>query len=152
MHQRLDAGISRRARNVASGVDMDRFEILLTALEEKARQVDRGLGTLERLRHLCGIADIAAHQLDLADRAHGRKEVGIGRMAHRDADAIAGLCQRAHRMPPQKPRTAEYRDDLIDHGRENPFGDEGFIAQPGRDASPAVTHSPPCVQNRPSLA
>ena len=64
----------------------------------------------DRARDLIGIVHVALHQLDLADGPHRRQVVGEVGIAHRHADAITGLRQRAHGVAPDKARTAKNRD------------------------------------------
>ncbi len=103
MHKRADACVARRFGDGSDRLDMDGVEALPAALIEDAGQVDGRVGALERLPDLVAVTDIAAHQLDLSDTSHGRQEIGARRPAHRHADAIAGLGQRAHDIAAQKP-------------------------------------------------
>ena len=92
---------------------MHRIETLAAALEQDADQIDQHIGVARRGLDRSGIAHIGLHGVDLADAAERLQVAGEFGPAHRDADAVVALGQRAHHVAAEKARAA------ID-------GDEGF--------------------------
>ncbi len=67
------------------------------------------------------VAQIGLHGVDLADPAERLQVAGEVRPAHRDADAVAALAQRAHHMAAEEARAAEDGDQRVEIG----LGDVG---------------------------
>ena len=71
------------------------------------------------------IAHVGLHRVDLADAAERLQVAGEVRPAHRDADAVVALGQRADQMAAEEARAAEDGDQRVDvgldgHGSLNP--------------------------------
>ena len=56
---------------------------------------------------------VRLHRVDLADPAERLQVAGQFRPPHRNPDAVVALGQRPHDVSPQKPRSAENRDEGI---------------------------------------
>ena len=93
---------------------MHGVEALVAALEQDADQIDHGVGVAHRRLDRMRVAQIGLHGLDLADpaqaAANGRHSSGP---AHRDADAVAAVGQRAHHVAAEKTRAAEHGDKRL---------------------------------------
>ena len=87
---------------------------LRAALGQNADEIDGDMRIAHRGRDRGRIAHIGLHGVDLTDLAERLQMARQFGPAHRDADAIITLGQRAHDMPADKTRSAENRDQRID--------------------------------------
>ena len=69
------------------------------------------------------VAQVRLHRVDLADPAERLQMAGEFRPAHRDADAVAALAERADHVPAEEARAAIDRDQGVDIG----LGDVGLV-------------------------
>ncbi len=105
------AGGACRARHGFGARGHHRIEALAAVLEQDADQIDDDIGVVHRRRDRIRITQIGLHGVDLADAAHRLQMEGEIGAAHRDADAVAAVGERAHHVAAEKTRTAEYRNE-----------------------------------------
>ena len=103
-----------RKRDRLGAERLHRVEALAAALEQDADQVDHHVGVAHRRRDRGRIAQVGLHGMDLADPAERLQMAGEIRPAHRDADAVAALGQRAHHMAAEESRAAEHGDQRVE--------------------------------------
>ncbi len=108
----LDAAGGAYLGHMGSGLALDGFEALTHGFIKDSDQVDAGGGAFEGAFDIGFAGDVAAHDLDLTDVAHGLQVIGDGGFAHGDADAPALPRQGPHDLFADKARTAENRDYL----------------------------------------
>ena len=95
--------VGRRARDGARALGVHRLEPLAPALEQDADEVDDRVGIARRRGDGIGVAQVRLHGVDLADPAERLQVAGQFRPAHRDADAIAPLAERADHVAAENP-------------------------------------------------
>src|ERR1700720_71843 len=110
MNEQRRGGLSRARHRLRTGRH-HRVKTLAAAFEQNADQVDHHIGVAHRRRDRFRVAKIGLHGVNLADPAHRLQMPGQFRPAHRDADAVATLGQRAHHVTTEKTRAAEYCDE-----------------------------------------
>ena len=91
-------------------------KLLASALEQDADKIDHHVGAARRGLDRSRVAQVGLHRVDLADPAERLQVAGEFRPAHRDADAVAALAQRAHDVAAEKARAAIDRDQRVDMG------------------------------------
>ena len=74
------------------------------------------VGVARRRLDRARIAHVGLHGMDLADPAERLQMAGEVGPAHRDADAVVALGQRADQMAAEEARAAEDGDQLVDVG------------------------------------
>ena len=122
MHKRR--GIGRRRQRHRFGAErLHRVEALAPPLEQDADQVDQHVGAARRGLDRARIAQVRLHRVDLADPAERLQMAGEFRPAHRDADAVAALAERADHVAAEEARAAVDRDQRVDIG----LGDVGLV-------------------------
>ena len=89
-------------------------EALPAALEQDADQVDHARRRRAPRPRPSRIAQVGLHRMDLADPAERLQVAGEVGPAHRDADAVAALGQRAHHVAAEEARAAEDGDQRVD--------------------------------------
>ena len=93
-------------------------EALPAALEQDAGEVDHHVGVARRRLDRRGVPHVSLHRVDLADPAERLQMAGEVGPAHRDADAVMALGQRADQMAAEEARAAEHGDQLVVVGLE----------------------------------
>ena len=104
----------RRERHRLRAKRVHRLEPLPAALEQDADEVDHEVGVAHGRLDRSRVAQIGLHRMDLADPAERLQMARQVRPAHRDANAIAALGERAHHMAAEKARAAEDRDQRVE--------------------------------------
>src|ERR1700689_2104707 len=88
-------------------------EALAAPLEQNADQIDDDVGIarrgLDRLRK----AHIRLHRFYLPDSPERLQMAGQLRAAHRDANTVLAVGERAHHMAADEARAAEHRDQRV---------------------------------------
>ena len=113
-HARAESGGGERGAFRAAG--MHDVETLRAALIQDADEVDDDARSAHRGFDRARIAHIGLHGMDLADAAERLQEIGQFGPAHRNADAVAALGQRAHDMAAEKAGAAENGDEGVGVG------------------------------------
>ena len=103
-----------RQRHRLGADGLHRVEALAPALEQDADQVDHHVGVARGRLDRGGIAQVGLHGVDLADPAERLQVAGELGPAHRDADAVAALGERAHHMAAEEARAAEHGDQGVE--------------------------------------
>ena len=94
-----------------SALGLHRVKGLRAAFGQDADQVDGDAGIAHRGLHRGRVAHIGLHGVDLADPAERLQVPGQFRPADRHPNAVIALRQRPDHVPPQKARSAKYRDE-----------------------------------------
>ena len=87
---------------------------LAAAFEQNSDKIDHDRGIARRGHHRIRITQVGLHGMDLADAAERLKVPGQVGAAHRDADAITALRQRAHDIAAEKSGAADDGDQGIE--------------------------------------
>ena len=116
------------------GGDMHIVETL-SALVERAHQIDSGVGAFQCGANGVFIAHIGLAKLDLAHMAHRDEIARRARPPHADAQAVARPGQCPHRVTAHKARAAENRDERV-------FGHVLFRCMSRRKCRASVCSSP----------
>ena len=103
---------------VSAPLGLYRVEGLRAAFGQDPDQVDGDAGVAHRGFHRGRIAHIGLHGVDLANPAERLQVPGQFRPANRHPDAVTALRQRPDHVPPQKTRSAKYRDERFDWMRQ----------------------------------
>ena len=135
----------RRQRHRLGAGGLHRVEALPAALEQDADQVDHDVGVARGRLDRAGIAQIGLHGVDLADPAERLQMAGEIGPAHRDADAVAALGQRAHHVAAEEARAAEDGDQRVE--RDCAVMPRSFAWTPAGacDALPNTGSVPRCI-------
>ena len=86
------------ARHRARAFGLDGVEALPAAFEQNADQVDHHVGIAHHRRDRLRVAHVGLHGMDLADAAKRLQMPAELRPAHRHADAVVPVGQRAHHV------------------------------------------------------
>ena len=90
------------------------IELLPSALEQNADEIDHDVGLARGRLDRGRMAHVGLHGMDLADPSQRLEEAGKLGSTARDTDAVAELCQRAHNVTAEKTRAAEYGDECLE--------------------------------------
>ena len=85
-------------------------EALAASFEQDADQVDDDIGVARRRLDRLRKAQIRLHRFYLPDPSERLQMAGQLRPAHRDADAVLAVGERAHHVAAEKARAAEHSD------------------------------------------
>ena len=109
---RAEGGGRQRHRLGAEG--LYRVELLPSALEQDADQIDHHVGVARSRLDRSRVAHIGLHCVDLADPAQRLEVAREFGPAHGNANAIAELGQRAHDVAAEESRAAEDGDQRFE--------------------------------------
>ncbi len=110
MHQ-ARAVCGRGQRHLLGAGPVHEIKALAAALEQNADQVDDHVGIARRRLDRSGVAQIGLHSVDLPNPAERLQVSGELGAAHRGADAVVALGQRAHHMAAEEAGAAINRDE-----------------------------------------
>ena len=102
-----------RLRDRLGAGALHRVEALAAALGQDADQIDDDVGVARRGLDRAGMAQVGLHGVDLPDPAERLQMAGELRPAHRDADAVMALGERADHVAAEEARAAENGDERV---------------------------------------